>query len=122
MQPGAYKVYYNFEGQVYVLGEEEGGRKKPFFTGFSPQCFFRTADIQTRVSLPEEKKMAVGGDTFTAGFKLMMPLPIYEGSRFSLREGGKTVGAGVVTKLLPDTEEDVKSDQDRSKKKSKGKK
>jgi elongation factor Tu len=116
--PGVYPVYYNFEGSLYVLKEEEGGRKKPFFTGFQPQCFIRTADIATRLTLPDDKKMAVGGDHLTAKFKLQMPLPISEGTRFALREGGKTVGAGVVSKLLPDDEEDIANDKERSKKKT----
>ena len=118
VKPGAYSVHFNFEGQLYVLTEEEGGRKKPFFTGFSPQCFVRTADIQTKIELPNDKKMAVGGDHFTGKFKLQMPLPIYEGCRFALREGGKTVGAGVISKILPDEEVDVESDKERASRKA----
>jgi elongation factor Tu len=119
--PGKYETYFNFEGQLYVLKDDEGGRKKPFFSGFSPQCFIRTADIQTKITFPEERKMAVGGDHFTANFKLMMPLPLYVGCRFALREGGKTVGAGVISKLLPDEEEDLKLEKERGKKKAGGK-
>jgi elongation factor Tu len=106
-QPGKYEVFFNFEAQLYILKDDEGGRKKPFFSGFSPQCFIRTADVQAAIKLPENKKMAVGGDHFSATLKLQMPLPIYLGCRFSLREGGKTVGGGVITKILPDEASDV---------------
>lgn len=117
IQPGTYDTNFNFEAQLYVLKDEEGGRKKPFFSGFSPQCFIRTADIQTKIIFSEERKMAVGGDHLTAKFKLMMPLPIFVGCRFALREGGKTVGAGVISKLLPDEDEDLKGEKERGKKK-----
>ena len=109
VQPGKYEVFYNFEAELYILTDEEGGRKKPFFSGFSPQCFIRTADVQTSIKLPESKKMAVGGDYFTATLKLQMPLPIYVGCRFALREGGKTVGGGVISKILPDEQSDTAS-------------
>mmetsp|Transcript_26389 Transcript_26389/g.26022 ORF Transcript_26389/g.26022 Transcript_26389/m.26022 type:complete len:432 (+) Transcript_26389:20-1315(+) len=114
--PNTYQTNFNFEGQLYVLKEDEGGRRKPFFSGFAPQCFIRTADIQSKILFPEEKKMAVGGDHFTAKFKLQMPLPLYVGARFALREGGKTVGAGVITKLLPDEDEDIQGEKNRKKK------
>ena len=121
VQPGKYEVFFNFEAQLYILKDDEGGRKKPFFSGFSPQCFIRTADVQTAIKLPEDKKMAVGGDHFTATLKLQMPLPIYLGCRFALREGGKTVGGGVISKILPDDPTDVgakkKSSTSSSKKK-----
>ena len=107
VQPGKYEVFYNFEAQLYILKDDEGGRKKPFFSGFSPQCFVRTADVQAAIKLPEGKKMAVGGDHFTATMKLQMPLPIYVGCRFALREGGKTVGGGVISKILPDEASDT---------------
>lgn len=109
VQPGKYEVFYNFEAQLYILKDDEGGRKKPFFSGFSPQCFVRTADVQAAIKLPEGKKMAVGGDHFTATLKLQMPLPIFIGCRFALREGGKTVGGGVISKILPDDENDKDS-------------
>lgn len=109
VQPGKYETYFNFESQLYILTEEEGGRKKPFFSGFKPQCFVRTADVQAAVKLPEGKKMAVGGDHFLATLKLQVPLPIYVGCRYALREGGKTVGGGVITKILPDDPGDVES-------------
>jgi elongation factor Tu len=103
VKPGAYQTFFNFEAELYVLSEDEGGRKKPFFTGFQPQIFFRTADVATNVTLPESKKMAVGGDNFTCTFKMISPLPIWPGSRFAVRESGKTVAAGVVSKTLPTT-------------------
>jgi elongation factor Tu len=107
VEPGKYETFFNFESQLYILTEEEGGRKKPFFTGFKPQCFIRTADVQAAINLPETKKMAVGGDHFPATLKLQMPLPLYVGCRFTLREGGKTVGGGVITKILPDEPSDI---------------
>ena len=116
VKPGAYETFYNFEGEIYMLTEDEGGRKKPFFTGFQPQAFFRTADVAVKATLPENKKMAVGGDYFTGKFKLIKPLPIYEGSRFALREGGKTVAAGVVSKVLPTEKEDLKRSEGTKKK------
>lgn len=109
VQPGKYETFFNFESQLYILTEEEGGRKKPFFTGFKPQCFIRTADVQAAIKLPEGKKMAVGGDHFAATLKLQVPLPIYVGCRYALREGGKTVGGGVITKILPDEPGDVQN-------------
>jgi elongation factor Tu len=122
VKPGAYKTYFNFEGEIYVLTEDEGGRKKPFFTGFQPQIFFRTADVATNLTLPEGKKMAVGGDNLTCAFKMISPLPIYEGSRFALRESGKTVAAGVVSKVLPTTQDDLDREEQRFSKKGKAKK
>jgi elongation factor Tu len=107
VEPGKYETFFNFEAQLYILTEEEGGRKKPFFSGFKPQCFIRTADVQTAILLPESKKMAVGGDHFPATLKLQVPLPLYLGCRFTLREGGKTVGGGVISKILPDEPGDV---------------
>lgn len=118
IKPGAYDTYFNFEAQLYVLTEEEGGRKKPFFTGFQPICFIRTADVSASMTLPEEKKMAVGGDHFTAKLKLKVPIQLYEGCRFALREGGKTVAAGVISKVLPDEEKDLQEDKERTKKKA----
>lgn len=109
VQPGKYETFFNFESQLYILTEDEGGRKKPFFSGFKPQCFIRTADVQAAIKLPEEKKMAVGGDHFSCTLKLQVPLPIYVGCRYALREGGKTVGGGVITKLLPDEPGDVQN-------------
>lgn len=118
VKPGAYSTYFNFETQLYILTEEEGGRKKPFFTGFQPICFIRTADISCTMTLPADKKMAVGGDHFTAKIKLKLPIQLYEGCRIAIREGGKTVAAGVISKLLPDEEKDLLDDKERAKKKA----
>jgi elongation factor Tu len=106
-KPGAYKAHFNFEGEIYVMTEAEGGRKKPFLTGFQPVCFIRTADISTTINLPQGRQMAVGGDHFTAKCKLQMPLVLEAGQKFAMREGGKTVAAGVVTKILPDEPGDM---------------
>ena len=118
IKPGAYDSYFNFEAQLYVLTEEEGGRKKPFFTGFQPICFIRTADVAATLTLPPEKKMVVGGDHLTAKLKLKLPVQVYEGCRFALRDGNKTVAAGVISKLLPDEEKDLIEDKERAKKKA----
>ena len=118
IKPGAYDTFFNFEAQLYILTEEEGGRKKPFFSGFQPICYIRTADVSCILTLPEDKKMAVGGDHFTAKVKLKLPLQLYEGCRLAIREGGKTVAAGVISKLLPDEEKDLLDDKERSKKKA----
>ena len=118
IKPGAYETYFNFEAQIYVLTEEEGGRKKPFFTGFQPVCFVRTADVASTVMLPPEKKMAVCGDHLTVKMKLKLPVQVYEGCRFALRDGSKTVAAGVISKLLPDEEKDLTDDKERAKKKA----
>jgi len=118
IKPGAYDTYFNFEAQLYVLTEEEGGRKKPFFSGFQPICFVRTADVASTLTLPADKKMVVGGDHLTAKLKLKLPVQVYEGCRFALRDGHKTVAAGVISKLLPDEEKDLVDDKERAKKKA----
>lgn len=101
-KPGAFVVNKNFEGSVYILKEAEGGRHKPFTTGYTPQCFLRTADVSVILDIGE-KKMAMPGDNIDAKFKLTFPLPIQKGDRFALREGGKTVAAGVITNVPGDT-------------------
>jgi elongation factor Tu len=113
-------VRRNFEGRLLILKPEEGGRVKPFVTGYRPQCFIRTADVAVDITLPDKMQMAMPGDHFTANMKLTFPLPITEGLRFALREGGKTVAAGVITKLLEDTEVDFKEEEERSAKSKKG--
>jgi len=115
------EVRRNFEGEIYVLKPDEGGRSKPFFTGYRPQCFIRTADVAIDVTLPEEMQMAMPGDNLTTTMKLNYPLPILQGQRFALREGGKTVAAGVITKLLEDSEADVKEEEERIAKSKAGK-
>eukprot|EP00359_Climacostomum_virens_P005904 CAMPEP_0204904470 /NCGR_PEP_ID=MMETSP1397-20131031/4880_1 /ASSEMBLY_ACC=CAM_ASM_000891 /TAXON_ID=49980 /ORGANISM="Climacostomum Climacostomum virens, Strain Stock W-24" /LENGTH=409 /DNA_ID=CAMNT_0052073265 /DNA_START=84 /DNA_END=1313 /DNA_ORIENTATION=- len=106
-KPGAYKAHFNFEGEIYVMTEAEGGRKKPFLTGFQPVAFMRTADIATSIALPEGRTMAVGGDHFKAKCKMQMPLVLEAGQKFAMREGGKTVAAGIISKILPDEPGDM---------------
>lgn len=114
VKPGSMDVRRNFEGKLYILKPEEGGRSKPFETGYRPQCFIRTADVAADLTLPENMKMAMPGDTFEAKLKLHYPLPIVPGLRFALREGGKTVAGGLITKLLEDTEADIKEEEERA--------
>ena len=112
--PGSMDVRRNFEGEIYVLKADEGGRSKPFFTGYRPQCFIRTADCAVDVTLPDSVEMAMPGDNLTVGMKLNYPLPILVGQRFAVREGGKTVAAGVITKLNEDSKEDIQQEEERS--------
>lgn len=107
---------------MYILKPDEGGRSKPFVNGYRPQCFIRTADVAVDITLPESKQMAMPGDHFTANMKLNYPLPLQNGQRFALREGGKTVAAGVITKLLKDSEEDIKEEEERAAKTKKASK
>ena len=113
-KPGSLEIRRNFEGEIYVLKPDEGGRAKPFFTGYRPQCFIRTADTAVDLTLPKYMQMAMPGDNVTVTMKLNYPLPIVKGQRFALREGGKTVAAGVITKLLEDTEADLKEEEERA--------
>jgi elongation factor Tu len=114
IKPSSMDVRRNFVGQLYILKPEEGGRAKPFFTGYRPQCFIRTADTAVDMTLPKDMQMAMPGDNVTVGMKLYYPLPVVKGQRFALREGGKTVAAGVITKLLEDTEADLKEEEERA--------
>jgi len=109
-KPASMTVRKNCEGEIYVLKPDEGGRSKPFFTGYRPQCFIRTADVAVDITLPEETAMGMPGDNLTVALKLNFPLPIIKGQRFALREGGKTVAAGVITKLLEDDPEEIKKE------------
>jgi len=113
-KPGTVDVRRRFESEIYVLKPEEGGRSKPFFSGYRPQAFIRTADTAVDVTLPENVEMAMPGDNLTVHMKLNYPLPILKGQRFAVREGGKTVAAGVITKLLEDTAEDIKEEEERA--------
>jgi elongation factor Tu len=113
-KPGSLDVRRNFDAEIYVLKADEGGRSKPFFTGYRPQCFIRTADCAVDVTLPENVEMAMPGDNLTVGMKLNYPLPILVGQRFAVREGGKTVAAGVITKLREDSAEDIKEEEERA--------
>jgi len=117
--PGSMEVRRNFEGEIYVLKPDEGGRSKPFFTGYRPQAFIRTADCAVDVTLAEGTEMAMPGDNLTVQMKLNYPLPILVGQRFAVREGGRTVAAGVISKLLTDSPEDIKEEEERAAK-SKG--
>lgn len=112
-KPNSLDIRRNFESELYVLKPEEGGRSKPFFTGYRPQCFIRTADTAVDITLPKDMQMAMPGDNVTVAMKLNYPLPIVKGQRFALREGGKTVAAGVITKLLEDSEADIKEEEER---------
>jgi elongation factor Tu len=98
--PGSITPHTHFEGEVYVLTQEEGGRHKPFFTGYRPQFYFRTTDVTGDVTLPEGTEMVMPGDNVTMTVKLIQPIAMEEGVRFAIREGGLTVGAGVVTKVI----------------------
>mmetsp|Transcript_36401 Transcript_36401/g.79616 ORF Transcript_36401/g.79616 Transcript_36401/m.79616 type:complete len:424 (-) Transcript_36401:288-1559(-) len=98
--PGSMKTYKNFEADIYVLKEEEGGRKKPFFTKYRPQAFIRTGTVTVDVTLPDNVEMAMPGDSLKISLNLEKPMALEEGLRFALREGGLTVGSGIVTKCL----------------------
>jgi len=99
-KPGAATPHSEFESQVYVLTKEEGGRHTPFFSGYKPQFYFRTTDVTGEVSLPEGTEMVMPGDTINLKIKLIVPIAMEEKQRLAIREGGKTVGAGVVTKIV----------------------
>ncbi|PIW92659.1 MAG: elongation factor Tu [Candidatus Nealsonbacteria bacterium CG_4_8_14_3_um_filter_34_13] len=99
-KPGTITPHTEFETQVYVLTKEEGGRHTPFFSGYKPQFYFRTADISGEVTLPEGTEMIMPGDTVNVKVKLIVPIAMEEQQRFAIREGGKTVGAGVIIKII----------------------
>jgi elongation factor Tu len=99
-KPGSITPHSEFEGQVYVLTQAEGGRHKPFFSNYRPQFFFRTTDVTGEVQLPEGTEMCMPGDNTTMTVNLIHPIAMDEGLRFAIREGGRTVGAGRVTKIL----------------------
>lgn len=98
-KPGSIKSHKKFEGEVYVLTKDEGGRHTPFFSNYKPQFFFRTADITGTVTLPEGTEMVMPGDNVSAKFELLSSVAMEAGLRFAIREGGRTVGAGVVSKV-----------------------
>ena len=99
-KPGSITPHTTFEGQVYVLTKEEGGRHKPFFSNYRPQFFFRTTDVTGAVELPEGTEMCMPGDNTAMTVELIAPIAMEEGLRFAIREGGRTVGAGRVVKIL----------------------
>ena len=98
-KPGTVNPHTNFVGQVYVLKKEEGGRHKPFFDGYRPQFYFRTTDVTGNIKLPEGKEMVMPGDHIDMEVELITPIAMDEGLRFAIREGGRTVGSGVVSKI-----------------------
>jgi elongation factor Tu len=99
-KPGSITPHTNFEAQVYVLTKEEGGRHSPFFNNYRPQFYFRTTDVTGQINLPEGTEMVMPGDNTTMTVELIKPIAMDEGLRFSIREGGRTVGAGRVTKII----------------------
>jgi len=99
-KPGSMTPHTEFDAEVYVLTKEEGGRHTPFFKGYKPQFYIRTTDVTGEVELPEKQEMVMPGDTSTFKVKLIVPVALEEQMRFAIREGGKTVGAGVVTKVV----------------------
>ena len=98
-KPGTITPHTEFDAEVYILTKEEGGRHTPFFKGYKPQFYFRTTDVTGEVELPADKEMVMPGDTITFKVKLLAPIAMEQGLRFAIREGGRTVGAGVVTKI-----------------------
>ena len=99
-KPGSVTPHNKFEAEVYVLNKEEGGRHTPFFKGYRPQFYFRTTDVTGTVELPAGVEMVMPGDNIQMVIELITPIAMDEGLRFAVREGGRTVGAGVVTKIL----------------------
>jgi elongation factor Tu len=98
--PGSINPHTKFEGQVYVLTKEEGGRHTPFFTGYKPQFFIRTLDVTGTLDLPQGVEMVMPGDDILMTIKLIYPVALEQGLHFAIREGGRTVGAGVIGKIL----------------------
>jgi len=105
-KPGSIHPHNHFVGQVYVLKKEEGGRHTPFFTGYRPQFYVRTTDVTGQAILPDGVEMVMPGDNIEMTVKLQKPVAIEEGMRFAIREGGRTVGSGVVSKILEDIKEE----------------
>jgi elongation factor Tu len=99
-KPGSIRPHKKFMGEVYILKKEEGGRHTPFFTNYRPQFYIRTTDVTGSVKLPDGVKMVMPGDNITMEVELIVTVALEEQMRFAIREGGKTVGAGVVTKIL----------------------
>jgi elongation factor Tu len=99
-KPGSIKPHTDFTGEVYVLSKDEGGRHTPFFNNYRPQFYFRTTDVTGSIELPADKEMVMPGDNVSITVKLIAPIAMEEGLRFAIREGGRTVGAGVVAKIL----------------------
>jgi elongation factor Tu len=99
-KPGSVTPHKKFKAEVYVLSKEEGGRHTPFFNNYRPQFYFRTTDVTGAIELPKDKEMVMPGDNVSITVKLINPIAMEEGLRFAIREGGRTVGSGVVAKIL----------------------
>ena len=99
-KPGSVKPHTKFKAEVYVLSKEEGGRHTPFFNGYRPQFYIRTTDVTGAIELPDGAEMVMPGDNVEMTVELITPIALEEGLRFAIREGGRTVGAGVVTKIM----------------------
>jgi elongation factor Tu len=99
-KPGSVKPHKDFDAEVIILSKEEGGRHKPFFTGYRPQFYLGTTDVTGEVTLPEGVEMVMPGDNVKMNVKLITPVAMEDGMRFAIREGGHTVGAGVITKVI----------------------
>ena len=98
-KPGSIKPHTEFEAEVYILTKDEGGRHTPFFKGYKPQFYFRTTDVTGDIELPAGVEMVMPGDNIKMNVKLQQPIAMTEGLRFAIREGGRTVGSGVVSKI-----------------------
>ncbi|MDC9615146.1 elongation factor Tu, partial [Xenorhabdus khoisanae] len=99
-KPGSILPHTQFESEVYILSKDEGGRHTPFFKGYRPQFYFRTTDVTGTIELPEGVEMVMPGDNINMVVNLIAPIAMDEGLRFAIREGGRTVGAGVVAKVI----------------------
>jgi elongation factor Tu len=99
-KPGTATPHTEFEAEVYILTKEEGGRHKPFFTGYRPQFYIRTTDVTGEIKLPDGVEMVMPGDNAKMSVKLIVPVALGEGVRFAIREGGHTIGAGAITKVI----------------------
>ncbi|MDP6869104.1 MAG: elongation factor Tu, partial [Acidimicrobiales bacterium] len=99
-KPGSVTPHTKFEAQAYVLKKEEGGRHTPFFANYRPQFYFRTTDVTGAIELPKDVEMVMPGDNVKMKVELITPIAMEEGLKFAIREGGKTVGAGVVAKII----------------------
>src|SRR3546814_5280067 len=99
-KPGSIKPHTDFSAEVYILSKDEGGRHTPFFQGYRPQFYFRTTDVTGTIELPADKEMVLPGDNVSMKVSLIAPIAMEEGLRFAIREGGRTVGAGVVAPII----------------------
>ena len=97
---GTIKPHSHFNSEIYILSKDEGGRHTPFFNGYRPQFYFRTTDVTGAVELPEGVEMVMPGDNISVKVKLISPIAMEDGLRFAIREGGRTVGAGVVASII----------------------